>query len=524
MAETKIRIVWKIISILDEQPAISPHTKLFKVVQGGRIYKQFGIGLDYCYIPFLLSPQTQFFQKLYSLAKKELGITLDRTKPPFRIFIPRVSSEATFNISRIRLYLPNILAITLELSDLPSSMDTKDLVDIQYLHKLNPLNDIVKWTIGMAGSSDNQVATESPSFFARPAIRIDDICQPELLSEHIKININKYVGILIRNRDYEQMNTDIALEKWEESQHLTEKTIRKRIFINKQGLLYLTAEIPKGEAEESQPPDFVRTFDLYEIALFFDSFVDKYISLRLQNETFAEAILYKIKTWVEAPKVIFKSFSYCTVWEDLMDAFSLKSRIAYLVKEVNFERERQIQYEYRKAFVSKTPEADSLFASIREAIKRSSIQSSIKDIAIIDLEQAELSYKNGIFKACVIMLGSVLEAIMIGTLLRNDVLLKLQSDPSNCPKPIKKLGLASPDLPNKIANKLTFEDYKNAIHGLIPDIEKLKIEGIQSFRNAVHPWKSANEPNVYRTFELSRAMAHLSSLQILADRILQWIP
>jgi hypothetical protein len=122
------------------------------------------------------------------------------------------------------------------------------------------------------------------------------------------------------------------------------------------------------------------------------------------------------------------------------------------------------------------------------------------------------------------MLGAVLEGVMLGTIRQSKVLEHLRNDP-NPPSAIKtlaqKIGLNHPKFADKIAEALEFEDYKNVIHHLVPDIEKLKVDGIQSFRNAVHPWKAVREPSLYADYDRTstRAMHHLASLEILVHHI-----
>jgi hypothetical protein len=163
------------------------------------------------------------------------------------------------------------------------------------------------------------------------------------------------------------------------------------------------------------------------------------------------------------------------------------------------------------------------FQLILSSINASSIEPKLKEIATYDLNQAQRAYQAGAFKASIVMLGAVLEGIMLGTLRRIDVLEKIRVD-IEPPKPIKKLGVNDPQLADKIADNLGFEDYKNAISFLIPEIEKDKVENIQTFRNAVHPWKTVENPTIYAEPDQIRAMSHITSLVILARHILLWIP
>lgn len=524
MPVPEVKISWKVVAVLSEEPPIHRDSLQFKLSQNVGLYSQFDIALDFCYVPLLLRPNRQFYQKINGLLRSKLDIHIKDYRFPYKIFIPRIGTEVLLNISKVRLFLPNVLSLTVDISNLPPTLDAEELIDYQYLHQLEPINSIVQWTIGMAEKLTSKNLKLTQSYHARPAIRIDGISSSDQLKEHFNENISRYVGILIRNPDYAQMSDAIAKRIWEKNRYLAEKTSRKLLLINKQGVLYLTASIPEDQQLRSQPPDFSRTCDLYEVALVFDALLKNYISLRLQNEDLADSILYKIHPWLDTPEVIFSSFSYRNVWELLVDEFKLNSRVQYIVNKVDFNRERQLREEYsRLVSADKNPEAESFFLDIENEIHSSVIEQKIKEVALDDLEQAKIAYNQGAFKACAIMLGAVLEGLMLGTIRRSDVLNNLRND-LNCPRAIKRLGLKDPSLADKISGELRFEDYKNIIHHLMPDIERLKIEGIQTFRNAVHPWKAIQEPNIYRTFDQSRAMLHITSLRILTHCILSWSP
>jgi hypothetical protein len=170
-------------------------------------------------------------------------------------------------------------------------------------------------------------------------------------------------------------------------------------------------------------------------------------------------------------------------------------------------------------------EVERILGRIRKEINISRIEPGFKDTALHDLEQARLAYTAGAFKACIVMLGAVLEGMMLGTIQRQEVLAAIVGSP-NPPKAVKQIGLKDPSLSDKIADELGFEDYKNIIHDLIPEIQKLHVTGIQDFRNAIHPWKVINDQAIYADQELTqtRAMHHLTALEILSHQILSWTP
>ena len=169
-------------------------------------------------------------------------------------------------------------------------------------------------------------------------------------------------------------------------------------------------------------------------------------------------------------------------------------------------------------------ERDMCFNKIRTAISNSDIDCQFKDIALYDLEQAKISYESRAFKSSIVMFGAVLEGLMLGIIRKDTTLRPMIATPKDAPKAIQELGLkphSKPeDLADKISEKLGFDQYKSIIIHLKPEIEKLKIEGIQNFRNTIHPWKSIKEPNIFSDPSQIRAMNYLSALSLLAEKIL----
>lgn len=188
---------------------------------------------------------------------------------------------------------------------------------------------------------------------------------------------------------------------------------------------------------------------------------------------------------------------------------------------------------YRKYAPSPKPppklksEREACFETISCTIENSDIDQEFKDVALYDLEQARISYESGAFKACIVMLGAVIEGLMLGVIRKDATLNVMIASPKDAPKVaqnIKKFRLTSftnpKELAEKISDDLGFEAYKNITLHFKPEIEKLKIEGIQNFRNSIHPWESIKKPTVFRDPSQIRALNYLTSLSLLAERIL----
>lgn len=169
-------------------------------------------------------------------------------------------------------------------------------------------------------------------------------------------------------------------------------------------------------------------------------------------------------------------------------------------------------------------ERKECFESIKRAIGNSTIDRRFKDVALYDLEQAKASYEKRAFKASIVMFGAIVEGLMLGVIRTDTILEPMILNPKNAPADIKRLGLSnfskSKDLADTISEKLKFEDLKKIIVHIKPNIDQLEIQRIQNLRNTIHPWESIKKPEIYRDPGPKIAINCLSSLSLLAEKIL----
>lgn len=169
-------------------------------------------------------------------------------------------------------------------------------------------------------------------------------------------------------------------------------------------------------------------------------------------------------------------------------------------------------------------ERNTCFDDIKSAIENSNIDQRFKDVALYDLEQAKISYERRAFKASIIMFGAIAEGLMLGVIRTDTVLKPMMADPKIAPKLIRKLGiekLSQPeDLADKISEKLNFEEYRQIIGELNPTIAPLELQRIQNLRNTIHPWVAIKVPEDFRDPGPTIAINCLSSLSLLASKIL----
>ena len=169
-------------------------------------------------------------------------------------------------------------------------------------------------------------------------------------------------------------------------------------------------------------------------------------------------------------------------------------------------------------------ERKTCFEDIRRAIEDSNIDQKFKDVALYDLNQAKISYEKRAFKASIVMFGAIAEGLMLGVIRTDDVLKPMMMNPKAAPKLIQDLGIGQfsqpEDLADEISEKLNFENYKQIIGELNPTIGALELQRIQNLRNTIHPWVAIKVPKEFRDPGPTIAINCLSSLSILADKIL----
>lgn len=176
-------------------------------------------------------------------------------------------------------------------------------------------------------------------------------------------------------------------------------------------------------------------------------------------------------------------------------------------------------------------EAQVTFSNIRSSLKASTLEQGLKEIMLYDLEQAQAAYNCQGYKACVAMLGAVLEGVMLATLRRPEIMEVILSDP-NPPEQVKQRlkGLGSPIyndrtvFAERLGGRLTFDDYRLLLEKHVPSLQHLGVVGVQHFRNAIHPWQALQNPGVYRTYSFGRALQHLTAVEIIINAILSWTP
>jgi len=174
-------------------------------------------------------------------------------------------------------------------------------------------------------------------------------------------------------------------------------------------------------------------------------------------------------------------------------------------------------------------ERENLFHQIKTTLENSRIPNNLKEIAIGDLRDAYLSYIVGANKASIVMLGAVLEGIMISVVHDDVILSSIRNNQPNRIALLVNCGIANNNVElalvkrNMVSQKFGFEEYRQIVLELLKDeadVDKIKLEEIQTFRNVIHPLKNLRQES-YKNIDSTRSLNLLSSMTILTRIILK---
>ena len=474
---------------------------IFNVSPNPGLYNQFGLPLNLSYVPQILAPTVIFHQTIKKNLIKQ-GIEIDEKKFPYNIYIPNFNAKVLLNV-KIRLFQPNILSLTVAVSNLPSTLDALKLIKYQKINQFNPIQDIIQWTIRMATTLNHRDfdSLKPLGYKHVPVMQLDGICLPEEFQNHIKNNISKYAGILIRNSNYKSMGNkiqDVILEK--NSEHNLKNNFELYL-IDKQGILYLTP-IETQIDDKIKSKLFYKSNDLYEIALVFGEYLSNYLSFRVHNEDLADFFLYKIRSWIEEPELIFRhSVDQKNIWNLLTIELGLKATIQAISKpSILNVLENKSRYfdQYSIDWWNENNFAYLLTKHIREAkgFQLDFLENKeLKHLIIEDYSEAIRSLQSGNYKATILICGSIAEAILTAVIEKENI-----------------LGISK----NRLY-KLVLNDLINTARefDLIEDKNIFSlIEPLRNYRNMIHPGVQLRKSV---SADLPKAKIALESINLLIN-------
>ena len=129
-----------------------------------------------------------------------------------------------------------------------------------------------------------------------------------------------------------------------------------------------------------------------------------------------------------------------------------------------------------------------------QIVKESKLETDVKAILRNDISNSSITYEHKAWKACAAMIGSILEGVMLGTLLRQDVLDFVVKNQASVVLGREK-NLYDPHikdhreriLSSKNNKNLSYDLLKQFIIEIIPQRKDFDPTTIQEFRNIIHP-------------------------------------
>jgi hypothetical protein len=422
----RITLRWKVLTFLESAIPLWAWTDekniLFNVSPNTGLFRQFNIPVERSYVPQFLSPTVVYHQAIGKHLRTKYGIPGSR-RFPYRLDLGDLGLvDLTI---KVRLFHPNILSLTVRLSDVvasPNDWQADKLVTVQPLDQYKVVADIVRWTIGMALSLNHRVFRLDPSFTSHPALHLGDLCDPDEFSSQVETEAKQYVGILIRNRQWSTMADRVTTAVLEKNAEFNVKSSMEMTLVDKQGILFLS---PNGQAQRGEySKSFNRVCDLSEVARVYKLFLEKYLYIRATDEDFFDFVFAKIRSSIEEPRLNFTaSVTNRHLWELWIKELALDANVravtanraisdAVDAKRPYFDRltyrwwtNPEFTYLLRDE-IARGGDFDLAFLNGEESRRR----------VLEDFQEASRSLQANNFKAAIVMSGAIAEALLLAVL------------------------------------------------------------------------------------------------------------
>lgn len=338
------------------------------------------------------------------------------------------------------------------------------------------------------------------SFNYKPIVYLEEICQSEKFQNHIEENISKYIGVLIRNYDFNAMDDEIQENILEKNKKHNLKSLQEQYLIDKQGILYIT---PLNKLHlKSKTSQFSKTHDLFEIAIVLGEYLSQYLSFRLLNEDLADFFIYEIQPWIENPEIVFRmSVSNETIWKLLISELKLKKLMQFVTNPpIRSIVVNKSQYFSQFSYWWKSPNFEYLLTKKIEKSKDLQLDflenEDLKRLIIEDYGEANRSLQSKNYKATILLCGSIAEAILTAVI-----------EKARLP------GINTKKLYNNFNLSKLLDTAKN--HDLVIDKNIFSLIGpLRNYRNTIHPGVQLRKSI---SPDLSKATIALETIKLLLE-------
>jgi hypothetical protein len=475
-------VQWKTITFLTRTvtKAADLSPLLFRARASPGLYTDLSASLAYAYVPLWLDLQPTYFQTII----KELqahGVGVRGTKFPLAVDLPGLGIAPITMTAR--LYPPNLLVLTfrarpnLALND-PERLNhlIETLMQLRLLNSIAPLARIGRLTAGLLEANSHRDYKSNVNLRSYVTFELADALPQKDARGYINAHQRHLVALLIGNPSYHEMSEDITNRIMEKNADFNKKTTKEYLLINKQSVLYLTAQ---GYRRGPHGHRLGRTLDLYELAVVTAHFLDNYLSIRRKAQNFVDYVLTRMQAWIRSPEALLSSSATSTyVWKLLMEEFQL-SRKLELLKSSNprllhrLEERAELFQELSGRWWKEAAYADAFDEDPDQAgdFDLSLIQDP-SDRALLrrDYHEAVSSLSAQNYKATVVLCGSLAEALLRVWLQRHNYVTAQELDAGRLYDYLATARNHPADGFIKDASILTMVD-----------------DGLRQWRNLVHP-------------------------------------
>ena len=314
----RVRISWRSVGLLAESESRPPNPSLFNEEPSGRIFRLLGIARQFQFDSHSLRPTASYFQQLNRRVKREI-----QDKKPLQLkLFDGVDASCSFPAHRV--YSPAIGLVDTEITFAVSKS-----FDLYELFGARSLNTDKNSSVGIVTEEAFKCMSEYMGFVAdaarfrgKPLFLIELDKEIGLPVEYIRFNRSELAGLLIGNRDYESMHSDITDNLFAASAELNKKTAETYMLASKQGIVVLGRE---GDVSRPAAGLYVRSCACFELATVCLTVLSEYPDLRQFDPESADRALLMVSYLVNHSQAIFNaSYSTHELWKRLVADMSIR--------------------------------------------------------------------------------------------------------------------------------------------------------------------------------------------------------
>jgi len=186
------------------------------------------------------------------------------------------------------------------------------------------------------------------------------------------------------------------------------------LLLDKQGLLCA------GAARDAHHR-FRKISDLYELAMLCRAFLTGYSELRSRNEDLADFLLYRLRSWVDEPDMVFsESVSTREAWILLLSELGVRGNLHRKLNDPGIVSGLAQKKDNFSQFATTWWEYPDFAYRLSRAIDESRNlgldfvdDSELRRLVAADYAEAKKAFQAKLYKATIVLSGSIVEALLV---------------------------------------------------------------------------------------------------------------